>query len=275
MSLSHTSHEVHDVFSPSVNKAAEERDIDLPLAKQSAQRTGDSERTRAQSSPKSGRGFYAAVCAAASAKGAEPVTSEIHVRARRMMWCERSELDTVPVICSGWAAASVTLQTGRRQIVSFLLPGDMVSPTLLFRPQLDCRVESITDVVYRTFDRAQLRSFLFAQGDLFDHFAKAWAEEKSRAERLIVDLGRRAAEERVARLILDLMSRLEERGLIERNARSFEFPLRQHHIADATGLTTVYVSGILTAFRDAGLIEIGGRSLAVVDLDGLRRAALE
>ncbi len=176
------------------------------------------------------------------------------------------------MICDGWAAASITLPNGRRQILSFLLPGDIVSTALVFRPQLDYRVEAITDVRCRAFDRAQLRSFLL-KDKLFDTLAAAWVEEKAQAEQLIVDLGRRGAEERVARLILNLLGKLERRGLIERHSATFEFPLRQHHIADATGLTTVYVSGIMTAFRDAGLIEAGGRSLTVTNLEGLKHAA--
>lgn len=195
------------------------------------------------------------------------------MRARRLIWPEQSVAPGFPLICEGWVAATATLQNGRRQIVSFLLPGDVVSTKLLFHPHIDFRMEAITDVTCRIFDRAELRALLFAQPGLFDTFASAWTEEKSQAEQLAVDLGRRGAEERVARLILNLMRRLEKRGLVGRSPIRFDFPLRQYHIADATGLTTVYVNGILTAFRDAGLIELSERSLVVKDLGGLKRAA--
>jgi CRP-like cAMP-binding protein len=52
-----------------------------------------------------------------------------------------------------------------------------------------------------------------------------------------------------------------------------EFPLRQRHIADATGLTPVHVSKVLGEFQRAGLFEICGRHLTIIDETELRRAA--
>jgi CRP-like cAMP-binding protein len=55
--------------------------------------------------------------------------------------------------------------------------------------------------------------------------------------------------------------------------QTMEFPLRQRHIADATGLTPVHVSKVLGEFQRAGLIEIGERLLTIVNETELRRAA--
>jgi CRP-like cAMP-binding protein len=51
-----------------------------------------------------------------------------------------------------------------------------------------------------------------------------------------------------------------------------DFPLRQHHIADATGLTVVHTGKVLGEFRRAGLVKINGRALTLPDPEGLRRA---
>jgi CRP-like cAMP-binding protein len=51
-----------------------------------------------------------------------------------------------------------------------------------------------------------------------------------------------------------------------------DFPLRQHHIADATGLTVVHTGKVLGEFRRAGLVKIDGRTLTLPDPEGLRRA---
>jgi CRP/FNR family transcriptional regulator, anaerobic regulatory protein len=164
------------------------------------------------------------------------------VPARRIICREHELQDAVPIICEGWAASVIMLSDSSRQILSFLLPGDMVSTTLLFEAQPHCLIEAITDVRYRTFCRAELKAVLFKNLSLFDSFAKAWVEEKVRADQLIADLGRRTADERIARLILNLTERLSQRGLTQSNPTEMDFPLRQHHIADATGLTPVHVS---------------------------------
>ena len=97
--------------------------------------------------------------------------------------------------------------------------------------------------------------------------------ERSRADQLIVDLGRRTADERIARLILSLGERLARRNMVRENPLEFAFPLRQHHIADATGLTAVHVNKVLTEFRRDGLIKLSDRSLTILDEARFRRIA--
>ena len=140
---------------------------------------------------------------------------------------------------------------------------------LMFEPVSQCSVKAITEVHYRTFKRIEFKAALLKHPVLFDEFSKIWIDEKVRADQLAVDLGRRMAHERISRLILNLMDRLERCDLA-RN-KMMEFPLRQHHIADATGLITVHVNNVLSDFRHAGMIEINNRSLTIGDLMGLRR----
>jgi CRP/FNR family transcriptional regulator len=96
-------------------------------------------------------------------------------------------------------------------------------------------------------------------------------DERRQADELAVDLGRRTADERLARLILKLSERLAKRGMV--HEQTFEFPLRQWQIADATGLTPVHVSKVLGEFQRAGLIEIKDRSLTIRNPAELRRVA--
>ena len=46
----------------------------------------------------------------------------------------------------------------------------------------------------------------------------------------------------------------------------FDFPLRQRHIADATGLTVVHVNRVVGNLRRLGIIEIKGRTMTVHNL---------
>lgn len=189
------------------------------------------------------------------------------VAARRIICRDRDFYEFVPVICSGWAASSATLVDGRKQILAFLLPGDIVSTTLLFEPNSHCVVEAITAVEYRTFPREEIKKLLFKDPRLIRTLSTTWISEKLAADQLAIDLGRRTAHERIARLIESLRQRLEVRGMTR--GLTMEFPLRQHHIADATGLTPVHVSKVLSEFRRAGLIEIGDRSITILNPDKL------
>lgn len=187
------------------------------------------------------------------------------VAARRIICRERDFYEYVPVICHGWAAASATLVDGRKQILAFLLPGDIVSTTLLFEPSSHCVVEAITAVEYRTFQREEIKNLIFNDPRLIHTLSKSWIAEKLAADQLAIDLGRRTAHERIARLIENLRQRLAARGMMR--GLTMDFPLRQHHIADATGLTPVHVSKVLSEFRRTGLIEIGDRSITILNPD--------
>jgi CRP-like cAMP-binding protein len=198
-------------------------------------------------------------------------TSEHVVPARRVIFRPRDLQEVVPFICQGWAASAVALSDGSRQILSFLLPGEIVSSSLLIGPVAPYLVEAITEVRYRCFKREDMKARVLSSSDLLERLLKVWQDRQQRAHALAVDLGRRTAEERIARLILGLKERLAPRGMA--TDQTMEFPLRQHHIADATGLTAVHVSKVTSEFRRRGLIEIQDRSLTILDPEEFLRIA--
>lgn len=203
---------------------------------------------------------------------ASPLTSSTHtIPPRRTVYHPKEWSEFVPVICNGWALSSIALPDGRRQILSILLSGDIAFSSGLFEPVFGYAAEAITEVTYRKFKRVELMDRLFEHRDLFEMLTKILNEEKARADQLALDLGRRTAAERIARLIVKLAERLVERGMM--SGPTMAFPFRQRHIADATGLTPVHVSKVLGQFQRDGLIEISNRSLTITDATGLDQIA--
>lgn len=191
--------------------------------------------------------------------------------ARRMIWHPKDWSEFVPIICGGWAASSIILQNGSRQILSFLLSGDLVSTATLFGVMSGRSVEAITEVTYRKFRRDDIKSLLREDLSLLDKISSAWVDEREQADHLAVDLGRRMADARVGRLILYIEKKLAARGMI--SGQTMPFPLRQRHIADATGLSSNHVTKVLNRFLKERLINIAARSLTITNMAGLRRAA--
>ena len=198
--------------------------------------------------------------------------SSVHtIPARRTICHPKEWSEFVPIICHGWSVSSIALSDGRRQILSFLLPGDVVSTAFLFGPMSGRYVEAVTEVTYRRFKRSDLKVILSENPDLFEIVAKTWIEERVEADQLALDLGRRTASERIARQILNLAERLSRRGMV--SGQTMEFPLRQRHIADAAGLTPIHVSKVLSEFQRAKLVKISGRSLTIINATELRIVA--
>jgi len=193
------------------------------------------------------------------------------VAARLPLFRAEERFSNVPILCEGWAAIVAHLPNGRRQILSFLLPGDFISASLLFEETLHHAAETITPVCYRSFARAELRELLFAHPKILENVASACIREKQRLEDLAIDLGRRRADARLARLILSLRERMATRGRAP--SRVFNFPLRQVHIADALGMTQVHVNRVIKRFHQNGLIDLQARSLRILNEKELQRLA--
>jgi CRP/FNR family transcriptional regulator len=189
-------------------------------------------------------------------------------RPRQTIYRAGEVMPGIPIICDGWAARVCRLADGRRQILSFLLPGDLVSPHAVFAERMSFYVESITTVRHTCIDRAKLNERLVAEPSLAAVLLNNCLTEIAQADQLATNLGRRCAEERIASLFLHVMEQQEARGLVR--DQSFDFPLRQQHIADATGLTSIHVNRIINKLRNDGLIELDRGVLKIIDLAGLR-----
>lgn len=204
--------------------------------------------------------------------GVPPLKSSAHtIPPRRMIHHPKDWSEFVVVTCKGWALSSISLPDGRRQILSILLPGDIIFSAGLFEPISGYSAEAISEVAYRKFNRAEFLELLFKYRDLFEMLAKIWSEDRLQADQLALDLGRRTATERIARLILNLAKRLTERNMM--SEQTMEFPFRQRHIGDAVGLTPVHVSKVLAEFQRIGAIEISNRFLKITDAAELHQIA--
>jgi CRP-like cAMP-binding protein len=83
----------------------------------------------------------------------------------------------------------------------------------------------------------------------------------------MVNVGRRDSRARIAHLLCELVVRLT--SIHADHDGVFDFPITQEQLADATGLTSVHTNRTLQGLRKDGLIELGARSLKVLDWEEL------
>ena len=156
-------------------------------------------------------------------------------------------------IFSGWACRQRILPDGRRQIFSFLLPGDSISIVGRSHREL-CAVVALTNV--ETGDaRAVVEA---ADSGRAPGLAQALAALEAQEQTLLLDhvvrLGRQTAYERMAHLLLEFQRRLQLAGVGD--DRRFPLPLTQEVMGDALGLSIVHVNRTLQQLRRDGLLEL-------------------
>ncbi len=158
-------------------------------------------------------------------------------------------------LVSGWAARVRWLADGRRQIISFILPGDSIG--LCERPQPIALAPVVALTKVQTLDASPIQKALSAPGT-YPGLSQAFHIAASLDEAVLMDqvvrLGRQAAYERLSHLLLELGHRLEQVGLGRR--MDFPCPLTQEMIADALGLSIVHVNRTLQQLRGEALLEL-------------------
>jgi CRP-like cAMP-binding protein len=159
------------------------------------------------------------------------------------------------LILSGWACRQRLLRDGRRQILSLLLPGDLILFGVPGSP-----ISEASTVALTRLETIDLPAPAPAAASAGSALAKLLQATPAIEERQLIDhlvrLGRHTAYERLGHLLLELCERLGAVGLTD-NGR-FPLPVTQETLADALGLSVVHVNRILQQFRREGLIEAHG-----------------
>jgi CRP-like cAMP-binding protein len=177
---------------------------------------------------------------------------------------EHSEpTDHVYVLCEGWASRFLRISDGRKQILDFMLTGEIFSSVSLFAGKLPYSVEAAGPVRYSRFKREAVLGRLPSNLALSSALGTACLDEQTRIGESMFALGQRSAEERIAQMLVGLAGRIMQRHVV-RDHR-YPFPLRQRHIAEMTGLTPVHVSRVLGTFRDRGLCRLSEGMLEILD----------
>ncbi len=157
-------------------------------------------------------------------------------------------------LVEGWAARVRWLPDGRRQIISFIIPGDGVGICARPQPLALAPVLALTEVI--TLDARTVAIALVGAKPppgLAEAFHISASFEEAGLIDQVVRLGRQSAYERLAHLLLELRYRLSIVGLASRTA--FSCPLTQEMLADATGLSIVHVNRTLQQMRRDDLLE--------------------
>jgi CRP-like cAMP-binding protein len=175
----------------------------------------------------------------------------------------------VRVLLQGQAFRHRTLADGRRQIMAFHAPGDVLDLQGLLL-KLDYSVSALTLCQVATVPRARFEAMLDSHPRLARAFWRLSLAEGAIQREWMVGMGRRSALARIAHLLCEVFLRLKAVGLAERDR--CHFPVTQAHLADALGLSAVHTNRVLQALRAAGLIAYRNGDLHVLDWDGLRAA---
>jgi CRP-like cAMP-binding protein len=168
---------------------------------------------------------------------------------------------------SGWLFRYKILHNGDRQIVDFILPGQIVGlQACLFKASL-YSIATVTDALVSAIPLDAIDSVFEQDPRLAKALFWSAVSEAAIVGEHLIDAARRSAHERVSHLMLELFIRLKTGG--HTDGMSFNIPLTQELIGDALGLTTVHVNRTLRSLREDGLIKMSGKCVTILNFDAL------
>jgi CRP/FNR family transcriptional regulator len=189
--------------------------------------------------------------------------------AKQHLFCEGDPASEFFMIEAGNVCIYSVLPDGRRQVIDFAYPGDVVGLGADGEHTLNAEAMAATRV--RCLPTATIEAAVCRDPRLGLKLYEAVSRQLGDARHRLMSMGRCDAAERLAGFLLALLRRGKRAAAA---GREIVLPMTRSDIADYLGLTTETVSRTFTRFRQEGLITIDqGILIAIRDLPALQRLA--
>ncbi len=160
------------------------------------------------------------------------------------------------------------MSNGRDQVTGFYFPGEFIGLDAIHHDQYQSTAKALesSSVCELPYDSLQdLGSQMpQLQLQLLTRLSKELSGDKS----LMLLLGKKTSDEKLATYLLSLSRRFQERGF---SASDFQLSMSRGDIANHLGLAVETVSRILSRFQEDGLISIAGKAISLRDMDKLNK----
>lgn len=154
----------------------------------------------------------------------------------------------IHVVRSGMAAASAVMRDGRRQLMCFHVPGDVICPFGV--RDAECWAEALTATETWEIDLGCSARELLAEPEVSALLFDLTHTGLARSLTHVVMLGRLDGTERLVAFLTDLARRTGRR---RNGAWQLSLPMSREDIADYLGLNAETVSRILSRIKKSGL----------------------
>ena len=169
-----------------------------------------------------------------------------------------------------------TLEDGRRQIVNFMFPGDLIGLQSAVHEPASHSVEAVSAARLCVFPRDGFVDLIADKPALGYDVVWLAAREERALEEHIISLGQRDAQEKVVSLAVFLLQRAKDTGLADDSNR-LRVRITQGQIADMLGLSVVHTNRTMQSLRSSDIIRWTQDEIVVPDMDAAREfsASLE
>lgn len=194
------------------------------------------------------------------------------VPADTVLAAENSVATSSRLLLDGWSARAKLVQSGRRQITEFNLPGDFVDLHSFLLKRMDHDVVTLTPSRVAIVPHEQLTAITERHPHLTRLLWLSTVVDAAIHREWMTAQGRMTAIQQIAHLLCEFYVRLKVTGLAADH--HFPLPLTQEEIGDACGLTSVHVNRMAQQLRGDGLVEWRRSAVTILDWERLVSLAM-
>lgn len=186
---------------------------------------------------------------------------------RRTLFHQGDESQSIYVVTSGTLRLYQMLADGRRQVIGFAIPGDLLG--FPFTDHNEFSADALDSVYLCQFQRQEFLQFIDQHQHVLKALVSVTYDELRRAREQMALLSQKNAERKMAQFLLSF------RGLQHRDNATVLLPMRipQADVADFLGLTIETVNRMLARFTREKTIAVTDCGIELIDLARLHLLA--
>jgi CRP/FNR family transcriptional regulator len=196
------------------------------------------------------------------------IANRLRVKKRSSLYRPGDRFSSLYAIRLGTVKTLVVTEDGREQITGFHMAGEVLGFDGIVDERHSCQAVALEDSEVCVLPFDQLDALAHDMPLLQRNLYRLASRDICRDQEMLLLLGSRCAEERLALFLLSLAERYKARGY---SPNEFVLRMTREEIASFLGLKLETVSRLFSHLQEAGLIQVQGRAIKLLDLTALKR----
>lgn len=179
---------------------------------------------------------------------------------------EGDRFRSIYVVKTGSVKTFAPSAEGGEQVLGFHLPGEIIGLDAIDKDAHNCSAKVLETSAICEIPFARLEELTSSIPSLQHQMYRLLSKEIGQDTDMVLLLGKKNAEERLAAFLLGLSQRLQKRGL---SPTDFYLSMSRHEIGNYLGLAVETVSRLFTRFQDDGLMRVDRKHIELLNLPAL------
>jgi len=177
------------------------------------------------------------------------------------------EFKGIYAVRSGLVKVFATADDGEEQIVGFSLPGEMLGLDAIETQIHACSAVALETSSYCAVPFSELSEVSIEIPELQNQLFRIMSRELSSENQMLLTLGKKNSEEKVATFLLTISTRFHRLGYSE---NEFKLTMSRQEIGNYLGITFETVSRVFGRLQRNGIIKVNRKMIKIIDMVALK-----